>query len=144
MANYCSNAVLFIGDDSAVTGVRDLFAEIQRKQAKSNRYHLPDFVSGGRGYMEDIETGQDWLLYETRWVPNLEVLVQIATRYELEFIAKYDEPMNGLYGEAVFTAGDLHFANLDAHDRESGQDHQGLQKVREMQAALLAQHGLQR
>jgi len=144
MANYCSNAVLFIGDKKAVQTVRDLFAEIQRKQAGSNRYHLPDFVSGGRGYMEDIETGQDWLLYETRWVPNLEVLVQIAARYELEFIAKYDEPMNGLYGEAVFTAGDLHLANLDAHERADRNEDLGLQKIREMQAELLNNNGLQR
>ena len=137
MANYCSNAVLFIGSEASVAAVRELFAEIQRKQTKSNRYHLPDFVSGGRGYMEDIETGQEWLLYETRWVPNLEVLAQIAERYELDFIARFEEPMNALYGEAVYTANELHRVNLSTYTEPDWPTYPEFIAIREMQSALL-------
>lgn len=144
MPNYCSNSVLFIGDASAVTQVRELFAEIQRKQTSTNRYHLPDFVTGGTGYMEDIEPGTDWIAYETRWVPNLEVLEQIARRFDLEFIARYNEQMSGLKGAAVFTNDETRFFNFFSHLKNTPDEQRQLQEILSLQEQLLNKNGLQR
>jgi len=42
---------------------------------------MPDFVKGGMGYMQDIAVGPHWISYETRMVPNLEVLDDIADHW---------------------------------------------------------------
>ncbi len=138
MPNYCSNSVRFIGSEQDVENARQLFKDIGRKQADTDRYHMPDFVTGDDGYMSEIETdaNEGWIIYETRWVPNIDVLLQIAERYELDFIAKYGEPMKGLYGEAVFTGGEVHLADLNTH-LENKHTHPGLQHVRELATALL-------
>ena len=85
MANYCSNSVRFIGDENRVAEVHRLFADIQQRQNTSDRYHMPDFVTTEGGYMDDIETeaNEGWIIYETRWVPNIDVLLQIAEHYGL-------------------------------------------------------------
>ena len=143
MANYCSNSVCFIGDEQAVSDVRELFRNIQQKQSASHQYHLPDFITADKGYMEDIDANFDPIVYETRWVPNLEVLVQLAEHYGLDFIAEYAEPMEGLYGEAVYTGGDLHLAYLNIH-LESPAPHKGLALVRELRDSLLGGQQLDR
>jgi len=112
MANYCSNSVRFIGGENSLEEIRQLFDDIDKKQMRSNRYHMPDFVRGGTGYMEDIAVGPNWISYETSWVPNLEVLDDISGHYSVDYIAWYREPMAGLYGEAVRTAGETQFINI--------------------------------
>lgn len=144
MANYRSNPALFIGDPSAVSQVRELFAEIQQKQLNTNRYHLPDFVTGGTGYMEDIAPGDDWIAYETRWVPNLEVLEQIARRYDLDFIARYNEQMSGLKGAAVFTNNHIQFFNVFGDLKNTPDERRQLQDILDLQERLLNKNGLQR
>lgn len=120
MANYCSNSVLFVGDEQNVAAVKALFAEIEKKQQQSNRWHLPSFVSGDKGYMLDIVFDLQAIHYETRWVPNLEVLGQIADKYQVGFISKFQEMSNGIYGEAAYHEGKLtsvmlHIEDLTGH-----------------------------
>ena len=138
MANYVSNSVLFIGDPSRIAGVRELFLQIEEKQVASNLYHLPDFVTGDRGHMLEIETNGDWINYETRWTPNLDLLEQIARHYDLDFIARYDEPVNWIYGEAVFTAGELHNVIVNSYDGEDWYNDPDFLAIQELQASLLA------
>jgi len=144
MANYCSNTVKFLGSEDAVAQVRELFAELERKQRESNVYHMPDFIKFEAGYMSDIETGQDWILYETRWAPNLGILKQIAEKFDLDFVAYFEEPMNGICGEAVYTQNKLHTIQLDEWDKESWPRNEQLKNIREMAAALLDSHNLER
>ena len=59
MANYCSNSVRFLGPATAIDQIRAVFENIENKQQRTNRYHLPDFVQVGMGYMEDIAIGPD-------------------------------------------------------------------------------------
>jgi len=137
MANYCSNSVLFIGDARTVAEVQQLFNEIDEKQSRSNRFHMPDFVGGDTGYMVDIAVGPNWISYETRFVPNLEVLDNIADHYEVDYIAWYIEPMAGLYGEAVRTAGETQFINIDTYTQKGRGNNPAFSALKELQASLL-------
>lgn len=116
MANYCSNSVLFIGDEQNVAKVRALFAEIETNQKQSNRWHLPSFAEGDRGYMLDIIFDRQAIHYETRWVPNLELLTQIADKYGVGFISKFQEITSGIYGEAAYHEGTLASVTLNKED----------------------------
>jgi len=137
MANYCSNSVRFIGNENSVEDIRLLFDDIDKKQMRSNRYHMPDFVKGGTGYMEDIAVGPGWISYETRMVPNLEVLDDIADHYGVDYIAWYQEPMAGLYGEAVRTAGETQFVNIDTYTQKGRGNNPAFIALKELQASLL-------
>jgi hypothetical protein len=144
MPNCCSNSVRFIGSPGAVEEVRQLFSDIEDKQAQSNRYHLPDFVRGGTGYMEDIAVGPDWISYESRWVPNIEVLDEIADHYGLDYIARYQEPLAGLYGEAVRTAGETKRVNIDTYTQKGRGSNPAFFELKELQASLLINQGPER
>jgi len=100
MANYCSNSVLFLGDRESVAAVRDLFVKIELHQHMTDTYHLPDFVKAEDGCMWDIYDSEGWLNYETRWSPNLEVLEQVAEKYNVNFICHYAEMMSGYLGRS--------------------------------------------
>lgn len=144
MANYASNTVRFLGEPDKLAEVRQLFMDIEEKQARTNRYHLPDFVKGGNGHMLDIVPGGDWLNYETRWQPNLDLLQQIAGHYRLDFIARYEEPTNFIYGEAVFTGGELHQVTLTSFDGEDWYNDPDFIALQDLQASLLAGQQLKR
>ena len=144
MANYVSNSVQFVGDPAKVAQVRELFLQIEAKQAATNRYHLPDFVTGDQGHMLEIEANGEWLNYETRWIPNLGLLEQIARHYNLDFIAKYEEPTNFMYGEAVFTANKLHHAAMVIIEGEDWRDDSMLTAIQDLQASLLSSSQLKR
>lgn len=138
MANYVSNSVLFIGDPAKVAEVRQLFMQIEEKQAASNQYHLPDFVSDERGHMLEIEAGGEWLNYETRWAPNLDLLQQVARHYHLDFIVRYDEPANWIYGEAVFKNNELHHVVVNNFDGEDWYNDPDFLAIQELEASLLS------
>jgi hypothetical protein len=144
MANYVSNSVQFLGDPAKVAEVRELFLQIEVKQAASNQYHLPDFVRDERGHMLKIEPNGEWLNYETRWAPNLDLLQEVARHYDLDFIVRYEEPTNWLYGEAVFTKNELHHVALIAYDEEGWDEDPDFQVIRDLQASLLSGPRLQR
>jgi hypothetical protein len=138
MANYVSNSVLFIGDAAKVAEVHELFLQIEKKQDETNRYHLPDFATGDRGHMLDIETNAEWINYETRWMPNLELLQEVARHYGLNFIARYEEATNWIYGEAVFAENELRNVTLNAYDEEAWAENPEFNAIRKLQASLLS------
>src|ERR1700744_2460567 len=135
MANYCSNSVRFIGAENSVEEIRQLFDDIDKKQMRSNRYHMPDFVKGGTGYMEDISVGPNWISYETRSMPHLEVLDDIADHFGVDYIAWYQEPMAGLYGEAVRTSGETQWINIDTYTQKGRGNNQAFFALKELQGS---------
>jgi len=137
MANYCSNSVLFLGDTAAVNAITDLFADIEQKQALTNRYYLPDFVTGDNGYMLDITFNDGWINYESRWKPNLDLLVQLADRYQVEFISRFDEMTNWIYGEAVYHNGELKTVYRIAYEDEDLSTDTELAAIRAEQKLML-------
>lgn len=136
MANYCSNSVLFLGDRESVAAVRDLFVKIELHQHMTDTYHLPDFVKAEDGCMWDIYDSEGWLNYETRWSPNLEVLEQIAEKYNVNFICHYAEMMSGIWGEAVYHNGKLTSVDRNKYDKQASPDHE-LNALRQDQKYLI-------
>jgi hypothetical protein len=116
MANYCSNSVLFVGDEQSVAQIKSLFEEIEKKQSKSGQWNMPSFIEGDKGFMLDIVIDKRAINYETRWVPNLEVLAQIADKYNVGFISKFQEMSNGIYGEAAYRDGKLTSVTLSKEE----------------------------
>ena len=143
MANYCSNSVLFLGDAATVAEIKDVFANIEREQQRTQHYHLPDFVTGDKGHMLDICFNEDWINYESRWQPNLDLLVQFAEHYKVDFINRFDEMTNGMYGEAVYQNNELKTIYRLAWAEEDLQDDTELAAMREEQRLLLEKHARQ-
>jgi len=119
MANHYSNTVLFIGEPENVSALRHLFWDIERQQKLTQMYYLPDFVDDTTGYVNDISFNGQWINYQSRWTPNLYLLVQLAERYQVEFISGFDEMVNGIYGEALYSNGRLQSVSRDAYDENS-------------------------
>ena len=140
MANYCSNTVLFLGDQNAVAELRQLFWEIERQQKLTRMYYLPDFVMDVTGYVEDISFNGQWINYESRWTPNLNLLVQLAERYKVEFISGFDEMTNGIYGEALYSNGRLQSVYRDAYDEKSAANNPDWLAFREQRKSMLDSH----
>ena len=141
MANYCSNSVLFLGDPNTLNQIRKVFAQIESEQQRTNWYHLPDFVSGDKGHMLDISINDNWIYYESRWQPNLELLVQIAEHYRVDFISRFDEMSNGIYGEALYQNNELKTIYRLAWAEEDLADDAELAAMREEQRLLIEKHG---
>ncbi|HZY39389.1 MAG TPA: hypothetical protein VFE53_22190 [Mucilaginibacter sp.] len=116
MPNWCSNSVFFLADAEKIQQIRGLFAEIQEKQATANEFHLPDFAISENGYMLDIVLDKRSIQFETRWVPNLDLLIEIADHYDAGFVSKFQEMANGIYGEARYQDRTLTMVSLDMED----------------------------
>lgn len=140
MANYCSNSVLFLGDQAAVTAITQLFADIEREQKRTDLYYLPDFVTDEKGYMLDISFNEGWINYESRWTPNLDLLVQLADRYQLDFISRFDEMTNWIYGEAVYQNAELKTVYRIAYEEEDLSGDAELAAIRDEQKLMLEKY----
>ena len=140
MANYCSNSVLFLGDAATVKAIHELFVHIESEQQRTRQYYLPEFVTADRGHMIDISLYQDKLSYETRWSPNLDLLVQIADHYGVDFIASFHEMVNGLYGEALYQGRELKSLYRLAWAEEDLSDDAELSAMRDEQRLLIEKH----
>lgn len=119
MANWCFNNVVFSGDASSVENVSALFREIREKQDRDEKVWLPPFVTAERSYMIDIEVADEKVYYRSRWVPNIDALVQIANQYNVSFVNGYDELDTYLFGEASYNNKLLSNTRLDKGDLRS-------------------------
>ena len=116
MANWCSNSVVFTAEPEKLQAIYDLFAGIQQKQEADGRYHLPDFATTEDGCMSDIFFDGGRICYESRWTPNIELLMEIADFYQATFRCKYQQMSAGIYGETRYDERSLVMLNLDEED----------------------------
>jgi hypothetical protein len=116
MPNWCFNSVVFTADEDTLNDIKTLFAEIEEKQAKDEQYHLPSFVTSENGFMQDIVIDHHRIMFETRSVPNTELLMEIADFYKAGFVVKFSEMANGIYGEARYEGNTLTMVSLDVED----------------------------
>lgn len=107
MANLCSNCVVFSGDPATIENAKALFKEIQTQQETTGQWYLPPYVTAEFSHMQDIVVHENTINYETRWLPNLPGLIQIANHFNLDFVSHYKEPANGVFGEANYINGTL-------------------------------------
>lgn len=116
MANWCSNTVEFIGEHSQFEELTSFFDSMQKKQRKDGKGQLPDFEINGTGYLFGIRWEYGVLYYETKWSPNVNVIVAIAEHFKMGFIYRYIEPGNCICGEAGYKDGILTDVALDQDD----------------------------
>lgn len=116
MANWCYNVVQFSGDEQKIKEIDALFNEMSEREKQAREGQLPPFVEADTGYMFDIYVQDGYISYETKWVPNTAVLVQIADHFQTGFIHEYQEPSMYIYGEATYQEGELSDVSLDDED----------------------------
>ncbi|MBT2560170.1 hypothetical protein J7E50_02905 [Pedobacter sp. ISL-68] len=116
MANWCSNVVVFIGEQYEIGLLDALIGTMTAKEQKERKGQLPHFVTEDSGYLFDIHWEGEVLYFETKWVPNIAVITQIADQYNLGFIHNYVEPSMGIYGEATYENGTLTDVYLENED----------------------------
>ena len=116
MANWCSNSVVFEGEQGQLTDLKILFDAMALKERKQRKGQLPDFVYEQEGFFFDCRWEDEVLFYETKWAPNTAVLMEIAVRLEVGFTHRYAEGSNQIYGEAVYQNNVFTDIRLDNDD----------------------------
>ena len=125
MANWCSNTIVFEGNEEAIKQIEKLFQTMKSKEEQTKQGQLPDFVTDEKGgyffniYSNEGDTGI--FQYETKWSPNTEILQKIATYYQMNFIQDYEEISNLVYGRASFINNLLTDIYLEDEDFEQYQ-----------------------
>lgn len=121
MPNWCSNSVVFYGENAEK--VKDLFRELKAKQLADSEHKgvIPDFILNKpdtlrNPYMFEIDVTSDSINYNTKWSPNTDDLVEIASKYSCDFEHWYDESGNCIYGKATYKDGNLNDIYLDEFD----------------------------
>ena len=123
MANWCSNTVVFEGSLEAIKQLQQLFQAMKERQDETYKGQLPDLADHTNGgYFSDIywnEGDEGIFQYETKWVPNTEILRTIAEQYLLNFIHDYEEMGNCIYGRASYQEGLLDDVCLSPEEFET-------------------------
>lgn len=109
MANMCSNTLFFWGDEENLKQMRKTFKKMIEKQSFDNIGVLPGFASRDKkGFFFDIFTIDfEVIYYETKWVENIEEVLEIAKRYNLNFSLEYEELGNLLVGKTIYQDGNI-------------------------------------
>lgn len=107
MANWCSNTIVFEGNEEAIKQIEKLFQAMKSKEEQTKQGQLPEFITDENGgYFFNIYSNEDdtgVFQYETKWSPNIEVIQKIAEYYQVNFVQDYEEISNLVYGRVTFT-----------------------------------------
>lgn len=107
MANWCSNTVVFEGNEEAIQQIQQLFQTMREKEEQTENGQLPDFITDENGgyffntYWNEGDVGI--FQYETKWSPNIEIVQKIAEYYQVNFVQDYEEMSNLVYGRVIFS-----------------------------------------
>jgi hypothetical protein len=115
MANMCSNQLFFSGNEDALIEVKGLFMEMMNKEIETNEGQKPIFLDKDSRYFFDIvaEEDNEQISFESRWSPNVDEVLQIAKKHNIDFELSYQEISNGVYGKAIFQKGELTTYDLE-------------------------------
>ena len=125
MANWCSNTVVFEGNEETIQQIQQLFQTMKEKEEQTERGQLPNFITDENGgyffniYWNEGDIGM--FQYETKWSPNIEVVQKIAENYKVNFIQDYEEMSNLVYGRTTFSdklLTDIYLENEDFEQYE--------------------------
>lgn len=106
MCNYCSNTVEFRGEPTKLEKLKDLFMVLLENGRNEDKGQLPEFAQAEEGHFFELELYPfPVVVYETRWTPNIGVMLKIAEHFSLGFVYEYAEPMNGIRGEVHYIDG---------------------------------------
>ncbi len=118
MPNWCNYILFFTCSKVKERKLKQFFTDLAKKEQKEDKGQLPEFCNSEVGFLFFIRWENGILYYDTRWSPNIEVLVEIAEHFVVDFTYKYSELMMQIYGECTFTKGVLKDYSLDAEDFE--------------------------
>lgn len=121
MANWCSNTLAFEGNETALEQIKSKFRRMINLERSEQCGQLPDFLNPKvGGYFFDIiwDEGDCIFSYQTKWSQNTKVLVQLAERYNVDFIHDYEEMGNLVYGRSIYEDSTLTEIDLDDEDFE--------------------------
>ncbi|MDM1039026.1 hypothetical protein [Myroides odoratimimus] len=125
MANWCSNTVVFEGNEETIQQIQQLFQTMKEMEEQTERGQLPDFITDENGgyffnlYWNEGDIGM--FQYETKWSPNNEIVQKIAEYYQVDFVQDYEEISNLVYGRATFSNKLLTDIYLENEDFDSYQ-----------------------
>ena len=104
MPNWCSNNVMFFGDN--VSKVDNLFDKLMKQQATLGLGVRPDWKACERHearYMFDIYKNESGSYqFESKWAPSLSLMLLIGRRFKVAFEINWEEMGMSLYGSATF------------------------------------------
>lgn len=112
MPNWCSNQILFTGSEENQKKVIKLFIDLQEKENKENCGQKPEF-SNLDDYFFNIYIDGETIDFETRWSPKIELCIEIAKHFELNFECTYIESGNQIFGKTIYTEKNEQAEELD-------------------------------
>ena len=118
MKDYCSNFIHFTGDPQALKEVWWLFRAMSALERITGLGQRPPFLTGDEGLFYNIDFTDSKIYLETESIPKLDLLVQLADRYDVSFSVDYHELGHAVFGEAVYLHGVLNDIRLDVDDFE--------------------------
>ncbi|MES2006287.1 MAG: hypothetical protein V4450_17345 [Bacteroidota bacterium] len=116
MPNWCNNIVVFTCSKVKERKLKKLFTDLAKKEKKEDKGQLPEFFNSEDGFLFSIRWEDGVLYYDTRWSPNIDVMVAIAEHFVVDFTYEYSELMMQVYGEFTFIKGVLKDYSLDTED----------------------------
>lgn len=123
MANWAYNSVTFQGEVTKIEEINTMFETMCKCEKLTNEGQLPFFVIDDDGYFFKIRINEkeDEVIeihYETKWSPNLSVLIEIANHFNVDFEVSYNELACCVFGKATYIAGspDAEINDLDFDD----------------------------
>lgn len=119
MENCCNNSVQFNGEPQALKEIEWLFQAMSALEKENRLGQIPPFIKNdGEGYLFEIDFSNTSFYYQTKSKPNIEVLVEIADRFQAGFSLEYYDLEKSLFGEAKYEQGILTDIRLDIEDFE--------------------------
>ncbi len=119
MANVCTNTVTFRGPLEALDAVQGACDEMAAQEQLSGQGQLPPGVSADDGHLFAIDFHGTTVSYDTKGVPNHEVMAAFAEREGVEFTMTFHEPGDLRYGEVTFVGGKVTGIELGDEDFEA-------------------------
>jgi hypothetical protein len=116
MANWCFNTVRFTGEPDKVKLIVYQFLSLRLKELETGNGQLPDFIEKETNYFFEISVKSGVLTFITRWIPPVEIMLEIAKHYTVDFEFDFEEIANGIYGKVIYKAGKATVFNLSAAD----------------------------
>ncbi len=116
MPNWCFNIAVFTCSKAKERKLKKLFTDLAKKEKKEACGQLPSFTPQETGYMFEIRWEDGVLYYDTKWGPNIEVMVAIAEYFRVDFTLEYQELNMQVFGECSFIKGVLTDICLDRED----------------------------
>lgn len=128
MANHATNSVEFSGTEENLQQVMGLFSAMEALENETGKGQLPEFILNNpelmdiTGYFHSISIYEaNSINWESKWSPNIDRVVEIAKHFGVSFVMDYEELGCGIYGKAIYTAGDETAQEYDLTDEDLDQ-----------------------